>query len=357
MVLSCNNSHRSITVDIAKGLGIFLVVWGHCLHNNNVLHDVIYLFHMPLFFFLSGFFIKRDSFMTCFRKRSKRLLQPFIFYYIFEKVWNILNSLILLHKLPTFDTHFFLTIGPIWFLLALFIMLIMMNTFMLLKKEKDRFLLCAMVFTIGYSLGIRGIALPFYTTQAFVMMPFLYLGYYFRNVAWKQEGNFIYKLINCQNRYTILIFILSIIWLWFARNQQFDLYGMVFPIAHQLLLNAIVGISGILAISKLISRLSTIHFCSFLFFLKRMLQSWGINSLHIMGLHFPLVSTAYFICIPIVMYIQRLLHLDISEGIFLRYDCLWLSLTLAVVLTFVSSFSGKYIQQHIPSLFGNSKIR
>lgn len=42
MVLSCNNSHRSITVDIAKGLGIFLVVWGHCLHNNNVLHDVIY---------------------------------------------------------------------------------------------------------------------------------------------------------------------------------------------------------------------------------------------------------------------------------------------------------------------------
>lgn len=28
MVLSCNNSHRSITVDIAKGLGIFLVVWG-----------------------------------------------------------------------------------------------------------------------------------------------------------------------------------------------------------------------------------------------------------------------------------------------------------------------------------------
>lgn len=132
---------------------------------------------------------------------------------------------------------------------------------------------------------------------------------------------------------------------------------MVFPIAHQLLLNAIVGISGILAISKLISRLSTIHFCSFLFFLKRMLQSWGINSLHIMGLHFPLVSTVYFICIPIVMYIQRLLHLDISEGIFLRYDCLWLSLTLAVVLTFVSSFSGKYIQQHIPSLFGNSKIR
>ena len=62
MVLSCNNSHRSITVDIAKGLGIFLVVWGHCLHNNNVLHDVIYLFHMPLFFFLSGFFIKRDLF-------------------------------------------------------------------------------------------------------------------------------------------------------------------------------------------------------------------------------------------------------------------------------------------------------
>lgn len=87
MVLSCNNSHGSITVDIAKGLGIFLVVWGHCLHNNNVLHDVIYLFHMPLFFFLSGFFIKRDSFMTCFRKRSKSCYN-LLFFTIFLKKYG-----------------------------------------------------------------------------------------------------------------------------------------------------------------------------------------------------------------------------------------------------------------------------
>ena len=46
---------RDAVVDIAKGIGILLVVYGH-LHNP--INTFIYAFHMPLFFFLSGFFIK-----------------------------------------------------------------------------------------------------------------------------------------------------------------------------------------------------------------------------------------------------------------------------------------------------------
>jgi fucose 4-O-acetylase-like acetyltransferase len=59
-------------VDYAKGIGIFLVVVGHVLRgliNSSILQPSalllfvdrwIYGFHMPLFFFISGLFVKRS---------------------------------------------------------------------------------------------------------------------------------------------------------------------------------------------------------------------------------------------------------------------------------------------------------
>ena len=43
---------RDITLDVLKGIGIFLVVFAHT--NNSRLSAVIYTFHMPLFFLISG---------------------------------------------------------------------------------------------------------------------------------------------------------------------------------------------------------------------------------------------------------------------------------------------------------------
>lgn len=41
---------RDRSLDIMKGIGILLVVFAHVYHNSGL----IYLFHMPLFFILSG---------------------------------------------------------------------------------------------------------------------------------------------------------------------------------------------------------------------------------------------------------------------------------------------------------------
>ena len=45
-------SNRNLLVDVAKGIGIVLVVLGHS--GIEFGHYLIYMFHMPLFFFLSG---------------------------------------------------------------------------------------------------------------------------------------------------------------------------------------------------------------------------------------------------------------------------------------------------------------
>ena len=73
-------------IDIAKGIGITLVVMGH---NDFALispfaHKLIYSFHMPMFFFMSGMFFKPDiPFWMFARQRFNRVLRPFLFMILF----------------------------------------------------------------------------------------------------------------------------------------------------------------------------------------------------------------------------------------------------------------------------------
>ena len=88
---------RFTYLDIAKGIGILLVVIGHCIPDAStsegisiwgykVLFNIIYSFHMPLFFFIAGFFLSRESIvkkgqtkLDVVIARAKRLLVPYFF--------------------------------------------------------------------------------------------------------------------------------------------------------------------------------------------------------------------------------------------------------------------------------------
>lgn len=71
---------RDNTIDIAKGIGIILVVWRHTFSNCPILNWIL-LFHMPLFFFLGGCFVKNEPNMLFIYKRIRTLLIPFLFFY------------------------------------------------------------------------------------------------------------------------------------------------------------------------------------------------------------------------------------------------------------------------------------
>lgn len=45
-------SRRMPELDVAKGLAMFLVVFGHILKFKSLVFNWIFSFHMPLFFFL-----------------------------------------------------------------------------------------------------------------------------------------------------------------------------------------------------------------------------------------------------------------------------------------------------------------
>jgi polysaccharide biosynthesis protein PslL len=75
-------SNRIEYIDIARGIGILLVVMGHNDFSliSPFAYHVIYSFHMPLFFFLSGYFLNASiPFLDFIKKRFHSLLKPYLF--------------------------------------------------------------------------------------------------------------------------------------------------------------------------------------------------------------------------------------------------------------------------------------
>ena len=78
---SANEIQRSATLDIAKAIGIALVVFGHnwaVMHEKGEMFRVVFSFHMPLFFFLSGVLMRgTDSLGYLTTARFQSLLKPY----------------------------------------------------------------------------------------------------------------------------------------------------------------------------------------------------------------------------------------------------------------------------------------
>ncbi len=75
-------SKRIEYLDVARGIGILLVVLGHNDFEaiSPFFHQVIYSFHIPLFFFLSGYFIHASTpFCEYCKKRFHVVLKPYLF--------------------------------------------------------------------------------------------------------------------------------------------------------------------------------------------------------------------------------------------------------------------------------------
>lgn len=80
---------RDRSLDIMKGIGILLVVFAHVYHNSGL----IYLFHMPLFFILSGAAMTYSKSGFSLKKKAKTLLIPyFLFSLLCFVYWALIES-------------------------------------------------------------------------------------------------------------------------------------------------------------------------------------------------------------------------------------------------------------------------
>ncbi len=121
-------------VDIAKGLGMLTIIWGHICYAG-ISNKIVYAFHIPLFFFLSGLVFSKAryaDFGAFLKKRVKGLLFPyFVFSFVTWAVWAlysyITHTTVDSYWMPLLQT--FIAQGsegylvhnvPLWFVMCLF---------------------------------------------------------------------------------------------------------------------------------------------------------------------------------------------------------------------------------------------
>ena len=158
-------SKRIEYLDIAKGIGILLVVLGH--NDFEVIslfaQRLIYSFHMPLFFFLSGYFINTSTpFLDFIKKRFNALMKPYFFtifliYFTsvsFEKMG--FNMAITRTVKSLYGSGHYLDWVQLWFLPHLFVVSLYAFLFItVVSKLGNRWV------RWGILLGTLAIAVPF----------------------------------------------------------------------------------------------------------------------------------------------------------------------------------------------------
>ena len=171
-------SKRIEYLDIAKGIGILLVVLGHNDFEviSPFVQRLIYSFHMPLFFFLSGYFVNTAvPFFDFFKKRFHSLIKPYLFtifliYFTsvsFEKMG--FNMAITRTVKSLYGSGHYLDWVQLWFLPHLFAVSLYAFLFIaLVSRLRNRWL------TWGILLGTLVITVPF--LNAFYPFPFSILG-------------------------------------------------------------------------------------------------------------------------------------------------------------------------------------
>lgn len=170
--------NRIKTIDIAKGLGILLVVIGHSLPTESYPMRVIWAFHMPLFFFLSGFCYNQHkyTFRKLFKTRVRQLLVPLL---IFSAVLLVLRIPIL--KFPVYFSIWNLFPFSLWFVFILF--LTELFGFHIVRLPIYIAILIGLVSVVLYNYGIK---LPYSLSSLPAAIMFYAIGHKLKQ---KQEAN------------------------------------------------------------------------------------------------------------------------------------------------------------------------
>ncbi|HOC39090.1 MAG TPA: acyltransferase family protein [Thermodesulfobacteriota bacterium] len=152
-------------MQIARGLGIVLVSAGHSEPIRDVFPEwfsLIYSFHMPLFFFLSGFFSTRLAAVTSLREwgreTPRRMLRLVVPYFVISFSYALLKSfvphlakrpVILAELLP--DILLYPTRNPALFLWFLYTLIIIRLLLPILSRV-DKYLLLALLLPFQFYL-------------------------------------------------------------------------------------------------------------------------------------------------------------------------------------------------------------
>ncbi|MBL4950698.1 acyltransferase family protein [Neobacillus sp. YIM B02564] len=169
------SSRRVFYFDNAKFILIFLVVFGHVISpikdNDNVLfafYSAIFLFHMPAFILISGYFSKGFKKIGYLLKTVKKMLLPYFIFQMLYSVYYYWNG-----DEPTLKFDLLQPHWTLWFLLSLFCWNLLLYVFARLRWAGF-----VIAVVIGIGIGyLDDVGSYLSLSRTFVFFPYFLLGF------------------------------------------------------------------------------------------------------------------------------------------------------------------------------------
>ncbi len=317
-------------VDIAKGIGIMIVCFGHS-GAEDVVISWIGGFIVPLFFILSGYMYKDKGIPVGkdLYNKGKKLLKPYFFFsvvllLIYKRfAWNdivgVFYSRYCLYTYHAPDNIFFMkaTNSPMWFLTAMFATFPLF--YIIMKNEKYIKWIVLSYLLITWGCTFLPILLPWSLDVAFIMAIFMYIGVLFRRQKnLLNKPSYIYGLI-------IAAFLILC-------KVNGEPNPSVRELGNSLLLYMITGVLGSISMMWICKHLEGKPFSG-------LLADIGRHTLVIFCLQI-------FIFHQINRVIYGMIHLP-AEGIWLYTAALFKVIVASIICMYIS----KYMNRYIPWLF------
>ena len=281
-------------IDLYRGMLIFLVCLGHRNSTNNAVLQWLYSFHLPAFFFISGYLIKDKHYINnlygYLKRIANRLIVPYFLLGIIYIFINVLYCIIF--SKPLSLLYWFISllttnqfqqanIGPLWFLHSLIYVEIIS---FFLHKVTNNELGCSIFLAV---LGL--LFIEYKNSLSFMMIgdsfllniPTILIGVFFYNcghfikqIQHKWKSFFAYR----RNKIVVTVFVVFInLIISIKINDRVDLRYARVGVPILFLIGAFSGIAFLYIIVKCLIHVK---------FVKNSIEFYGQNTLPVMTFHY-----------------------------------------------------------------------
>lgn len=288
-------------IDVFRSLGIIAMVMGH-IGFGSKFNYFIHAFHMPMFFFISGFFYRRRdcSIGEYVGKKARTLLVPYISFgiahYFVEIILHGFSIKPLLY-LFTFNTISLPIAGALWFLTALFFTDII---YFLFDRWNVKWLIITLILVGSFADQLLPYPLPWALSASFVGLGL----YWFGEMSKKFEDK-LEKLLN-MNWWQVLI-VGAITTMLIFMNGYINMRQGKYAFIPLFWINALLSVYVGTSISKMIcqtgktqwltsiGRNSIVYVCLNQIVIRALNKAFSLIQMSTVVLHFLVLAICLFI--------------------------------------------------------------
>ena len=198
---------RNSTMDIVKAIGIISIVMGHCCYSimipalNVSVGEFVYSYHLMVFFFVAGFFYKREYHEHPEQYIGKRLLKLGGMLFLYNTVFTLLHNTLVSVKMISSTEHYSISkmvscivqsllmkyteelLGACWFLPMFFIgtALFAIAFSKAEKSKKPEYWhksICILFAAVALYANSRELTWEYWIQTSILAVPIMYIGYF-----------------------------------------------------------------------------------------------------------------------------------------------------------------------------------